>query len=99
MGEFESNEDGIRNYTRRPVAKSNPPTHLPHLGDTMGTEDIVQKKSKDRTRPFLAGSPLLLLITVAAAVGFWFINREPSVRELSYGSLMHICKADDPPAR
>jgi cell division protease FtsH len=62
-------------------------------------EDIVQKKSKDRTRPFLAGSPLLLLITVAAAVGFWFINREPSVRELSYGSLMHICKADDPTAR
>src|SRR5262249_1019723 len=36
---------------------------------------------------------------LAAALGFWFINREPGVRELSYGSLMHICKADDPTAR
>ncbi|MBI3821997.1 MAG: ATP-dependent zinc metalloprotease FtsH [Planctomycetes bacterium] len=27
------------------------------------------------------------------------MNREPSARELSYGSLMHICKADDPTAK
>src|SRR4030095_13539855 len=31
--------------------------------------------------------------------GVWFCNGEQTVRELSYGSLMHICKADDPTAR
>ncbi len=58
----------------------------------------MQKKGKDRTRPFLTGSPLLLILVAAAAFGIWLANREPSVRELSYGSLMHICKADDPTA-
>ena len=58
----------------------------------------MQKKGKDRTRPFLIGSPLMLLLAAAVAVGLWFMNREPTVRELSYGSLMHICKADDPTA-
>jgi cell division protease FtsH len=60
----------------------------------------VQKKGKDRSRPFLTSSPLLLLLTVMAAFAFafWFLNREQNVRELSYGSLMHICKADDPTA-
>lgn len=53
-------------------------------------------EQKDRTRPFLAGSPILLLVALAAAFGFWFMNREPTVREISYGSLMHICRADDP---
>ena len=60
----------------------------------------MQKKGKDRGRPFLTSSPLLLVLTVIAALAFvfWFFNREQDVRELSYGSLMHICKADDPTA-
>jgi cell division protease FtsH len=58
----------------------------------------VQKKGKDRSRPFLTGSPVLLLLTVLAAMVFWFMSREQSPRDLSYGSLMHICKADDPTA-
>jgi len=39
-----------------------------------------------------------LILVVLAAFGMWFVN-QPSVRELSYGTLMHICKADDPTAR
>ena len=58
----------------------------------------MQKKGKDRGRQFLFGSPWLLVLAMVAAMGFWFMSREPSVRELSYGSLMHICKADDPTA-
>jgi cell division protease FtsH len=59
----------------------------------------VQKKGKDRSRPLLTSSPLLLLFVLLAAFSMWYVNREPAVRELSYGSLMHICKADDPTAR
>ena len=59
----------------------------------------MQKKSKDRTRSLLTGSPFLLFVAIMAAAGLWMMNREPMVRELSYGSLMHICKADDPTAR
>jgi cell division protease FtsH len=58
----------------------------------------VQKKGKDRSRPFLTSSPLLLLLALLAGGLFWYFNREQSVRELSYGSLMQICKADDPTA-
>jgi cell division protease FtsH len=59
----------------------------------------VQKKGKDRARPFIAGSPVLIFLALMLAFGLWFMNREQSVRELPYGSLMHICKADDPTAR
>ena len=59
----------------------------------------MQKKGKDRARPFLTGSPLLLLLLLLAGAGMWLVNREPAAREVSYGSLMQICKADDPTAR
>ena len=59
----------------------------------------MQRKGKDRSRPLLTGSPLLLLLALLAIGGLWFLNREPTYRDLAYGSLMHICKADDPTAR
>lgn len=58
----------------------------------------MQKKGKDRTRPLLTSSPLLLMLAVGIMFGFWLMTREQNIRELSYGSLMHICKADDPTA-
>ncbi|MSQ96361.1 MAG: ATP-dependent zinc metalloprotease FtsH [Gemmataceae bacterium] len=57
---------------------------------------MAQKKGKDLGWPILTSSPLLLLLALTAAFGIWFLNREQNVRELSYGHLMHICKADDP---
>jgi cell division protease FtsH len=60
----------------------------------------VQKRPKDRGRSFWTSSPLLLLFAGAAvAFAFWYVVREPSVRELSYGSLMQISKGDDPTAK
>jgi cell division protease FtsH len=59
----------------------------------------VQKKAKDRGLPFLSSSPLLLLLVMAVAFGLWVMSREKGPQELSYGSLMQICKADDPTAR
>ena len=59
----------------------------------------MQKKGKDRSRPILSSTPLLLLVALAAAFAFWFVNREQSMREISYGNLMEICKAKDPTAQ
>jgi cell division protease FtsH len=59
----------------------------------------VQKKGKDRSRPLLTSSPILVLIVMAAFFGlYYFYNREPNVRDISQGSLMSISKADDPTA-
>jgi cell division protease FtsH len=57
----------------------------------------VQKK--DRGKPVLATTPIILLLIVAVIGGVWYMSREPAVREIPYGSLMQICKADDPTAR
>ena len=58
----------------------------------------MKKKGKDRSKPILSSTPLILLLILLAAFGLWFVNREQSVRELSYGSLMQIAKADEPTA-
>ena len=60
---------------------------------------LVQKKTKDRIRPLWSGSPLLLILTILLAFLWWYVNREGSVREVSYGSLMQIVKAEDPTVR
>ncbi len=58
----------------------------------------MQKKGKDRSRSLLTNSPLLLLLALLAGFSLWYFNRE-NVRDLPYGSLMQICKADDPGVR
>jgi len=57
----------------------------------------VQKK--DRTRPIMSSAALFVFIALGAGLLWVYANREPNVRELSYGTLMQICKADDPTAR
>jgi cell division protease FtsH len=57
----------------------------------------VQKK--DRTRSLWSSSPIVLLIGLTLLFLWWWVTREPTAREISYGSLMHILKADDPTAR
>jgi ATP-dependent metalloprotease FtsH len=59
----------------------------------------MQKKSKDRSRTFLANLPFLILIAMVVTSALWYAQREASPRELPYGSLMQICKADDPALR
>lgn len=56
-------------------------------------------QKKDRTRPILSSSPLVLLLILAVAFSWWYVNRESHVREISYGSLMQICNGKDPTAR
>jgi cell division protease FtsH len=58
----------------------------------------VQKKGKDR-KPFLTSTPLLVLVLLFASFMFWFANREPQVKTLTYGELMQILQADDPAVR
>lgn len=56
-------------------------------------------QKKDRTRPLLSSTPLVVLVMIAAVFLWWYANRESNTRDISYGSLMQICKADDPTAR
>src|ERR1700690_2703246 len=72
---------------------------LVYSGRDAPGDNAVQKKGKDRSRPILSSTPLLLLVALAAAFAFWFVNREQSVREISYGNLMEICKTKDPTAQ
>ena len=57
----------------------------------------MQKKSKDRSQ-LLTSSPFFLLLILSALFGMWYVNREPGLRDVPYGSLMQIGKADDPTA-
>ena len=56
-------------------------------------------QKKDRTRPIMSSAALFVFIALGAGLLWVYANREPNVRELSYGTLMQICKADDPTAR
>ena len=59
----------------------------------------MQKKGKDRSRPFLTGSPVVVvLLAIAVLAGLWYSSREPGMRDLPYGNLMQIAKSDDPTA-
>jgi cell division protease FtsH len=58
--------------------------------------DSVQKRGKDRGRPWLTGSLGIFLIFLLLAGGYWFLNREPSYITLSYGKLIQILKSNDP---
>jgi cell division protease FtsH len=58
----------------------------------------VQKKGQGARKPLLISSPLILLI-LGLAFLLWYSSREPVVREITYGGLMQILKADDPGLR
>jgi cell division protease FtsH len=54
----------------------------------------VQKRGKDRGRPWLTNSPWLLLITLAVFGVSWFVvNREPLAIPLKYGELKQVLQA------
>src|SRR5260221_14147790 len=61
-------------------------------------ERPVQKKGRDARKPFIFSTPLIVLFLVLAYLA-WNMNREPPLREISYGSLMQILKAEDPGVR
>jgi cell division protease FtsH len=56
----------------------------------------VQKRGKDRGRPWLSSGTWLFLSLFIIGGIFWFFNREPSPILVKYGELMEILKADDP---
>jgi cell division protease FtsH len=56
---------------------------------------LVQKKGKERGKPF-GGTPWLLVFLISASVVVWFFNREPTVRQLPLGELAQMIKGDDP---
>jgi cell division protease FtsH len=56
----------------------------------------VQKRGKDRGRPWYNTGPWLFLVLLLIGGLFWFFNREPTTILLRYGELMEILKADDP---
>ena len=58
----------------------------------------VQKKGKERGRPWLTSGPWVLLLLVVSVLGYWFFNREPAGISLKYGELVQVLKAarDDP---
>jgi cell division protease FtsH len=59
----------------------------------------VQKKGKERGRPALPGMPWLLVFLVFASGLFWFVNRDSTTKQLIYGELMQVLKAEDPGAQ
>jgi cell division protease FtsH len=59
----------------------------------------VQKKGKERGRPALPGMPWLLVFLVFASALFWFVNRDTGTKQLIYGELMQVLKAEDPGAQ
>jgi cell division protease FtsH len=55
----------------------------------------VQKKGKERGKPF-AGTPWLLLFLAFASVFVWLFNRDSAVKTLDHGELVQMLKGDDP---
>lgn len=55
----------------------------------------MQKKGKERGRPFTT-APWVLLFVAFASVFVWVFNRESSVRTLDHGELVQILKGEDP---
>jgi cell division protease FtsH len=55
----------------------------------------VQKKGKERGKPFI-GAPVLLLLLVFASIFVWFFQREATAKALTVGELKEMLKGDDP---
>jgi cell division protease FtsH len=58
----------------------------------------VQKKGRDARKPFIFSTPLIVLFLVLAYLA-WYVRSDPAPREITYGSLMQILKAEDPGVR
>ncbi|MCI0681522.1 MAG: ATP-dependent zinc metalloprotease FtsH [Gemmataceae bacterium] len=56
---------------------------------------LVQKKGKERGKPF-AGASWLLLLLVLASFSVWFLQRESTTKPLAVGELKEMLKGDDP---
>ncbi len=56
------------------------------------------EKRPRRAKPFILSSPLVVLFLL---LGFllWYVNRESAIRDVPYGGLVQILKADDPGLR
>src|SRR5262249_46817193 len=56
----------------------------------------VQKRGKDRGRPWLSNGSFIFLGLLAVGALIWFFSREPTAILLKYGDLVEMLKADDP---
>jgi cell division protease FtsH len=58
----------------------------------------VQKRGKERGRPWLTTGPWIFLLLVVSVLAYWFFNREPAGIVLKYGELVQVLTAarDDP---
>jgi len=59
----------------------------------------MQKKGKDRVRPWLTGLLWAGLLLGAGSGLFWFLNREPGPTTLKYGELMQILQTPESAVR
>src|SRR4051794_15188217 len=69
-----------------------------NTADALLEDRPVQKKGRNVRKPILISLPLVILVAVLSLL-MWYVNREALVRELPYGGLMQIVKADDPGVR
>jgi cell division protease FtsH len=58
----------------------------------------VQKKGRDTRKPYIFSTPFVLMFLVLLGC-FWYLLQGSGVREIPYGGLMQILKADDPGLR
>jgi cell division protease FtsH len=59
----------------------------------------VQKKGKDRGRPYLGNTPWILVLLGAFIALGWILIREPTPMSLEYGKLMRILQSPDAAVR
>ena len=59
----------------------------------------MQKKGKDRLRPWLIGLLIFFPLLAAGTGLFWFFNREPNPITLKYGELMQILQTPESSVR
>ncbi len=59
----------------------------------------MQKRGKDRGRPWLNSTTWLLLLLFFGSGLFWFFSREPGAITIHYGQLMQILQEKDPAMR
>lgn len=58
----------------------------------------VPRKGKER-RPFLTSTTFVTLLFMGGCLFLWFVNREPAVKNLTYGELVQMVQVDDPAVR
>lgn len=66
-------------------------------GKTDKEREGLPRKGKER-RPLLTSTSIFLLF-LGGSVFLWFSNREPALRNLTYGELVQMVQVDDPAVR